>query len=286
VPILRPLAVLVLVTALAGCAAPAGPPPVAPAPDAPAASVAAPVVRDDLQAVFARAGVRGTFVLRESDGALTVVDAARAATPAVPASTFKIPHTLIALETGAVADVDEVLPYGGQEQPFDAWERDMSLREALPASNAAIYQEVARRVGPEREAQWLERLGYGDGEVGPVVDRFWLDGPLEISPVAQAEWLARLAERSLPASRAAQDATAELAELERGPAGTLYGKTGWRFETTPGTGWWVGWLERPDGTSATFALCMDASTDEQVAARVPIGRELLATLGVLPAPAP
>jgi beta-lactamase class D len=276
----RTVPALLLAAALAGCTtapAPAVPPPVAPAP-------AAPVVRDDLQPVFARAGVTGTFVLRGADGALTLVDAGRAATPAVPASTFKIPHTLIALETGAVAGVEEVLPYGGRDQPVDAWERDMSLREALPASNAAIYQEVARRVGIEREAQWLDRLGYGDEEVGADVERFWLDGPLEISPIAQAQWLARLADRSLPASRAAQDATAELTRIESTPAGTLHGKTGWRFEVAPGTGWFVGWVERPDGTVTTFALCMDTSTDEQAAQRVPIARELLATLGVLPAP--
>lgn len=277
----RTLPALLLAAALAGCATAPAPP--VPAP--PAAAAPAPVVRDDLQEVFARAGVAGTFVLREADGALTLVDAGRAVAPTVPASTFKIPHTLIALETGAVAGVDEVLPYGGREQPFAAWERDMSLREALPASNVAIYQEVARRVGIGREAEWLARLGYGDAETGTDVERFWLDGPLEISPVQQTEWLARLAARTLPVSRAAQDATAGLTLLESTPAGVLHGKTGWRFETTPGTGWFVGWVERPDGRVATFALCMDTRTDEDVAARVPIARELLHTLGVLPAPA-
>ncbi|WP_232666590.1 penicillin-binding transpeptidase domain-containing protein [Pseudonocardia sp. TRM90224] len=261
------VAAALVALALTGCAAPAP----------------APSVRDDLQQVFARAGVTGTFVLREPDGALTLVDAARAAAQTIPSSTFKLPHTVIALETGAVTGVDEVLPYGGQDQPFDAWERDMSLREALPASNIAIYQEVARRVGAERESEWLARLGYGNQQVGDVLERFWLDGPLMISPIEQAAWVARLAARELPASRAAQDATAELARLESTPAGTLYGKTGWRFDASPGTGWWVGWVERPDGRITTFALFMDTNNSAEAAKRVPIGRELLAELDVLPA---
>ncbi len=49
----------------------------------------------------------------------------------VPASTFKVPNTLIDLSVGAVSGVDEVLPDGGEPQPFPAWEQDMSLRDAM-----------------------------------------------------------------------------------------------------------------------------------------------------------
>jgi len=66
----------------------------------------------------------------------------------VPASTFKIANTIIALETGVVKDENEIIPYGGR--PFKHWEKDMSMREAIALSAVPIYQELARRIGLER----------------------------------------------------------------------------------------------------------------------------------------
>lgn len=66
-------------------------------------------------------GAQGTFALRDvGANRLVVVDCARAECRAVPASTFKVAHSLIALETGVVGDIDEVIPYGGAPQPFPA----------------------------------------------------------------------------------------------------------------------------------------------------------------------
>lgn len=240
-------------------------------------------VRDDLVQVFADADVTGTFALLDvSERRLTVVNRERAMNPAVPASTFKIPHSLIALETAAVQDVDEIVPYGGRPQPFPQWERDMSLRDALPASNAAIYQELARRIGPEQERAWLKRLDYGNQEIGSAHDRFWLDGPLKISPVEQTLFLHRFAERTLPVTGAHMNAVAELLRMPTDGPATLYGKTGLIFQTDPQLGWWVGWVERPDGRLYTFALTIDIDQSAESGRRVPLGEDLLRRLGALP----
>src|SRR5919106_3466173 len=98
--------------------------------------------------LFNNAGVEGAFVLYDVTAqSLIGYNLARASTRFIPVSTFKIANTLIGLSVGAVKNVDEVLPYGGKPQPFKAWERDMGLREAIALSNAAIYQELARRIG-------------------------------------------------------------------------------------------------------------------------------------------
>lgn len=235
---------------------------------APPATASPIVVRDDLRAVFQRAGTQGTFALYDvSNKRLTVVDTGRAFQRRIPASTFKIANTLIALETGAVSSVDEVLPYGGKPQPFPEWERDMSMREAIKLSAVPIYQEVARRIGLSRMTSAVDRLGYGNERVGPVVDRFWLDGPLKISPVEQTRFLARLDRHPHYAD------AREILEISPG----LFAKTGWVFHED--LGWWVGWVER-DGRKWTFALQMDLPTDAHVGRRIPIGKELLTTLGV------
>lgn len=158
----------------------------------------------------------------------------------------------------------------------------MSIREAVPASNAAIFQEIARRIGPKRMQEWLNRFGYGNREIEPAIDRFWLDGPLKISPIEQTRFLSLLARRSLATSASTQQTIADILELERTPEHALYGKTGWRFGAEPQLGWWIGWVER-GGRYYTFALNIDMATDADASKRVPLGREFLARLNVLPA---
>lgn len=272
--------IVVLVGLTAACGVQDGPALTEASGKEPSASV---VVRGDLQSIFVSAGVRGTFVLLDvARGQTTIVDRARAERPAVPASTFKIAHSIIALETGVVRDENEVVPYGGRPQPIKAWEKDMSIREAVPASNAAIFQEIARRIGPTRMQEWLNRFGYGNREIGPAIDRFWLDGPLKISPIEQTRFLSLLSRRSLDASASTQQTIADILELERTPEHVLYGKTGWRFDAEPQLGWWVGWVER-GGRYYTFALNIDMTTDADASKRVSLGREFLARLNVLPA---
>lgn len=240
------------------------------------------VVRDDLRQVFRKAGVTGTFALLDvARNRTVVVDRARANRRLIPASTFKIPHALIALETGAVADENEVIPYGGEPQPIPEWEQDMNLRDAIKVSNVPVFQTLARRIGIKRERQWLHRLGYGNRQVGTKVDRFWLDGPLKISAVEQTRFLSKLARLRLPASKKHQRTVRELVKVEQTKKYALYAKTGWGWATEPGIGWWVGWVER-GGRLYTFALNIDVVKDADADKRIPVARELLTRLGVLP----
>lgn len=249
-----------------------------------AAALTAPIVeRPDLAAVFAQHGTPGTLVLYDvSADRLTVVDRARAARPYVPASTFKIPNSLIALETGAVKDEREVIPYGGKPQPFPQWERDMDMRDAIRASSVPVYQEIARRVGRKRMQANLDRLQYGNRRIGTVVDRFWLDGPLRISAMEQVRFLARLAQGQLPLAERSQRIVRDILRVEEKGGTTLYAKTGWwSGRTPPMIGWWVGWVER-DGHVYAFALNIDMASADDTPKRLTIGRSLLAQLGVLP----
>jgi beta-lactamase class D len=91
--------------------------------------------RSEVGKLFNGAGVIGTFVLYDVAAERFIGhNQTRAETRFVPASTFKIPNTLIGLSTVVVKSVDEVLPYGGHPQPFNAWETDMGLRTAIALS--------------------------------------------------------------------------------------------------------------------------------------------------------
>jgi beta-lactamase class D len=237
--------------------------------------------RADLEAVFAENGLAGTFVLYDAAADyLTLIDAKRAERRFVPASTFKIANTIIALETGVVKDENEIIPYGGQPQPFKTWEKDMSMREAIALSAVPIYQELARRIGLERYREWLPRLDFGNRQTGTIVDTFWLDGPLEISAVEEARFAARLAQQKLDASTRSQSIARDIIRLESRDGKILYGKTGWRFSSAPNLGWWTGWVEQ-NGQISAFSLNIDMPAATDAPKRVAVGKTMLSKLGVL-----
>ncbi|MCR9087199.1 MAG: class D beta-lactamase [Rhodobacteraceae bacterium] len=244
------------------------------------ARAATVVDRSDLTKVFEAQGLSGSFALLDVNAdRLTVVNQPRAHQRFIPASTFKIANSLIALELGVVADNNEIIPYGGEPQPIRAWENDMTLGEAFAVSNVPVFQEIARRVGLARYSEYLADLDYGNGAFGTEVDRFWLAGPLEISAVEQVKFLSLLAQKQLPLSDRTQDLVQDIARIETKDGAVLYGKTGWTTAPDPDIGWFVGWVVRDDGIYA-FALNIDMRSRADAPLRRVLARQLLAELGV------
>lgn len=207
---------------------------------------------------FAQHGVTGAFVLLtpgvasdpgSATQAVVVASGDDAGRRTIPASTFKIPNTLIGLETGAVKP-DEVFRWDGKPREFEAWERDLAFIEAFRVSCLPCYQELARRVGIEPMRRLVRELGYGNGEVGDTVDIFWIDGPLKISVREEAEFVRRVHLGELPFGRAHLETLKAAMKLDDTPAYRLFAKTGWAGMTNrvdPGVGWFVGWVETPEG---------------------------------------
>jgi beta-lactamase class D len=122
-------------------------------------------------------------------------------------------------------------------------------------------------------------LDYGNGEIGAVVDT-WLKGPLAISAVEQARFLARLALGELPFARELQARTREIALIEQGDGWSLYAKTGSSLRQPPYVGWWVGWVEKA-GRIHGFALNIDIAPKGDAPDRIAIGKACLKTLGII-----
>jgi beta-lactamase class D len=236
---------------------------------------------EDVTRLFIEAGVDGTFVLYDVEAEQLIGhDRLRAQTRFVPGSTFKIPNALIGLAAGSVEDVDEVLPYGGAAQPFKQWQQDMGLREAIAISNVPIFQELARRTGLRAMAENVAQIGYGNSDIGAKVDRFWLDGPLQISAIEQTRFLARLAQGTLPYPESIQRALRDIVLLESTGRYRLHGKTGWVNAPGPGVGWWIGWVEHERGLYA-FAINIDIRSQADADKRIPLAKDCLKALGVL-----
>ncbi len=123
-----------------------------------------------------------------------------------PASTFKIPHALAALDTGVLSGPEDLLKYDGHPVPFPAWQRDHTLATAMRYSVVWYFQKVAERLGVEREKEYLSKLDYGNADPSSGLTSFWLGGSLLVSPDEQERFLVRLFEGSLPVSKNAQEA--------------------------------------------------------------------------------
>ncbi len=191
------------------------------------------------------------------------------AKPLPPCSTFKIWNTAIGLETGVLKTANEPFyRWDGKKRWLDAWNRDLTLKEAYDVSCVPAYQELARKIGAERMATWLGKLHYGDENMAAGLDVFWLPGdgrkPLRISADRQAELLTVLVKGESPFSEATVRTLREVMQQRKTEKGTLYAKTGTGTgdATTPAVGWYVGWVEGEKGAYVFAAVTEQAAAKE------------------------
>ncbi|MGB1015227.1 MAG: penicillin-binding transpeptidase domain-containing protein, partial [Nannocystaceae bacterium] len=151
------------------------------------------IVDTQASQIFRDHGFEGAFVLFDPANAIRrEVNPEAAGIGHLPASTFKVPNTLIGLETGVIPDVTFSLPWDGKHRSVKPWNRDHDLASAMKYSVVWFYQEVARRIGESRMQQWVDRFAYGNRNIGGGIDEFWLAGELRISAREQVDFLARL----------------------------------------------------------------------------------------------
>ena len=124
-------------------------------------------------------------------------------TRVTPASTFKIPHALAALDSGVVSGPDETFKYDGSPMPIESWKRDHTLASAIRHSVVWYFQRVATKLGLAREREYLHKFEYGNEDPDDSLTSFWLGGSLVISPEEQERFLLRLYQDALPVSRKA-----------------------------------------------------------------------------------
>lgn len=201
----------------------------------------------------------------------------------LPASTFKILNSLIALETGVAPDENLQIKWDGTDTGIRAWNRDQTMRSAFKASVVWYYQELARRIGMQRMQEWVGKAGYGNAVAGPAVDSFWLTGDLRISPNEQVEFLRKLYHDQLPFSKRSMAIVKDLMLQEGTKTYGLFGKTGWAVGSKENIGWFVGWVERKNRKPVFFATCIESKQPGRDfgPARTEITKCILREMGVM-----
>lgn len=227
-------------------------------------------------------GVKGSFMMYDmKNDKFFYYDSTRCFIRFTPASTFKIPNSIIGLETGVIADENFVIPWDSVKRWVDAWNHDMDLKTAIKVSCVPYYQELARRVGEEKMREFVTKFNYGNMDMSSGIDKFWLSGSMEISQSEQVAFLRKLYNEELPVSKRSMDITKNIMLLEDTPGYKLRAKTGWGNVDSNNIGWFVGWVEK-DNNVYFFANNIETkdARDNFPAARKEISEKIMKSLGV------
>jgi beta-lactamase class D len=236
--------------------------------------------RTDWAGYFSAADARGTLVVadaRRGREATFVVDAERAKRRYTPASTFKVPHSLFALDAGVLRDEFQRIPWDGVKRMVPAWNADQDLRSAMRNSTVWVYERFAKQLGQKRETAYLQRIKYGNA-VATGQSPFWVEGDLAISAHEQMALLRGLFHNELPFRVEHQRLVKDVMINEAGNDWILRAKAGWSGKV----GWWIGWVEWPDGP-VFFAVNIDTPNRQaDLPKRMDITRKALRSLNALP----
>jgi beta-lactamase class D len=218
-------------------------------------------------------------------------------TRVTPASTFKIPHALIALDAGVVSGPDESFRYDGTGQWPESSRRDHTLSSAIRHSVVWYFQRIAERLGADREAAYLRRFGYGNMDATSGLTTFWIGGSLQITPEEQQSFLLKLYQNKLPTAKSAVQAVRRMLVQ---PPGVVVNAAGeqpfdgpWPAHTTVSakTGsatdrsgrdvrWLIGHVTRGD-RSFVFVSCVIGSPDLEPNAAIDLAARSLRDSRVL-----
>lgn len=195
-----------------------------------------------------------------------------------PASTFKIPHTLFALDSGVIRDEFQVFKWDGVVRGSPPHNQDQTLRSAMRHSALWVYQIVAQQIGEPKARQYLKQIGYGNEDPTTKEGAYWVDGELSISAYEQVTFLKKLYLNQLPFKTEHQRLLKDVMVVEADRNWILRAKTGWEGRY----GWWVGWVEWPTGP-VFFALNIDTPNRmDDLYKREAITRKVLKSIQALP----
>ncbi|MCK9560077.1 MAG: penicillin-binding transpeptidase domain-containing protein [Candidatus Marinimicrobia bacterium] len=204
------------------------------------------VTEINFQAQFDRHGVVGCFILYDQQKEEFIShNASRCDSGYIPASTFKIPHSLIALEEGLVPDADQIIKWNGHVWPHQAWNHDQTLATAVKYSCVWIFSGFAEQLGTDKYYDYVRKFDYGNQDLTGPPSRFWLTGSFRMSAHQQIDFLRKFYFYELPVAKRSIDIVKEIIILEQTDSYTLSGKTGGsKINNTEYIMWLVGYVEK------------------------------------------
>lgn len=191
-----------------------------------------------IQTLYKQANITGSILIESDNGEFSYQYNVNNLESYIPASTFKIPNTLIILEEGLIKSQSEVIKWDGKKREYAAWNQNQTLKSAFQYSCVWCYQRYALKVGDEKYHSYLRSLDYGNHLTGKDVTRFWLDGELRVSVKGQINFLRKVYAEDLPIEKEHIKTLKNIMLSEEHPNYKVWSKTGWSGKD----GWYVGYL--------------------------------------------
>lgn len=230
-----------------------------------------------IEAEFLKSGIKGCFILHDVENDTSIIyNQARTTQQFLPASTFKILNSLIALECEVIQNENEIIAWDSVERVAPAWNKDHNLRTGIKYSVVWFYQELARRIGVERMQSWVNDIEYGNRNIGNKIDDFWLVGDLRITPMEQLEFLKRFSVGDLPFKQEHIKTVQEMLVEDQTDQYIFRAKTGWA-DKGQAIGWYVGYIIL-DGKTFIFINNIDINSNKDAKARQVIVKEIFKEL--------
>jgi len=241
------------------------------------------VVERDFKPYFDKYGVEGCFVLfSQSDNEFIKYNSSLCDSGYIPASTFKIPNSLIALEEGVIRDTSEIIKWDGQEWPNPLWNQDQTLKTAMNYSCIWVYIGFAEQIGIDKYCNYVKSFDYGNKNLSGPPTRFWLAGSFRISANQQINFLRKLYNYELHVSKQNTDIVKDILVLEQTDTYKFSGKTGsGMLDDTNYIMWLVGYIEKD---TKPYFYAMNFTTDDYdktKQARYDITRDILKELKLI-----
>ncbi len=212
------------------------------------------VVNQEFKSYFDSCGVKGSIVIYDNKEKQWILsDTAESEMPTLPASTFKIINLLIALETKAIIDENEIIKWNGNTDTVKYGYRpdiykNMTVKEAFDLSAVWVFIELAKKIGRENYKKYLSESNYGNLDLSQEDIDFWNFGNFAVSPINQVEFIKNLYDEKLPFSKRNIEIVKRVMMTEQNDDYVIRAKTGWTRENNINTGWWVGYIENRNGT--------------------------------------
>lgn len=208
--------------------------------------------------IFKDFNINGTLVITtlKSDE-LYVYNPKRADKRFCSASTFKIPHTLIALNENLITSKNDVIKWDGVNQEFDFWNKNQTLQSAILISCVWCYKQFTQKISKEKYVEYLLKFNYGNKTVGKDKSSFWLNGDLKISAFEQIDFLKKLYNENLPIAQKNIDIVKDILTVDKNEHFIIKAKSGWDGSI----GWYVGYL-KSNNKIYFFALNGDIKREE------------------------
>lgn len=236
----------------------------------------------NVKKLFDEQNVDGCFILFDVNDSRTLkYNSAMCDSQFLPSSTFKIPHSLIAMEIGIIPDTSFKLKWDGKKKFLPVWNKDHNFSSALKNSVVWFYEEIGKRVGSERMQSWLEKINYGNRNVSGEYP-YWLRGNLRITPNSQLEFMKKFYFENLPFNPKNIQTVKNILEIEKTDEYKIIGKTGWGDLNGNSTGWLVGYLTKNNNTYI-FVTCIQSSNPPEnfASSRLIITKKIFNELGII-----